>query len=203
MSSDEAAAAAPDAEPGSVREVIARMGSAATGERTQLRAITEAMGEASFVPVLMAPALAVVSPLSGIPLFSTTCGLLIALVSIQMLINRDHIWLPDWIMRREVPSERLRGALKWLEKPAAWLDRHSRARLQVLVARPFDWITEFACFLCGAMMPFLELVPFSSSTLGMAVVLFSLALLVRDGLYSVLAIAFLGLVGSGIYFLLT
>lgn len=199
MSSDDTMAAGRDDPLGSVTEVVDRMAEAASGDKTQLREITKAMGEASFVPVLMAPALAVVTPLSGIPLFSSACGILIALVSLQMLMNRDHIWLPDFIMRREVPSDRLRKAAEWLKKPAAWLDRHSKERLGVLVRRPFDWVTEAACLLCGAAMPFLELVPFSSSTLGAAVVLFSLALLVRDGLYSVLAVIFMAFLGGGAY----
>ncbi len=41
-------------------------------------------------------------------------------------------------------------------------------------------------------MPFLELVPFTSSILGGAVTLFSLSLLVRDGLISALAFASIG-----------
>jgi hypothetical protein len=42
-------------------------------------------------------------------------------------------------------------------------------------------------------MPFLELVPFSSSILGVAVVLFATALLTRDGLFAVGATAIMGL----------
>ncbi|MGR3454415.1 exopolysaccharide biosynthesis protein [Pseudooceanicola sp.] len=203
MTTDDTTAAGNGGDLGSVTDVVERMAEAANGEKTELREITSAMGEASFVPVLMAPALAVVTPLSGIPLFSSACGLLIALVSLQMLMNRDHIWLPDFIMRRKVPSDRLRKAADWLKKPAAWLDRHSKARLGFLVRRPFDWVTEAACLVCGAAMPFLELVPFSSSTLGAAVVLFSLALLVRDGLYSVLAVVFMALLGGGAYLIVT
>ena len=81
--------------PSSVSEIVDSLGDAATGEKTSLREAIESLGEASFVPVLMAPALAVVTPLSGIPLFSSICGALIALVSIQMLLNRDHLCEPQ------------------------------------------------------------------------------------------------------------
>ncbi|MGR3563688.1 MAG: MarC family protein [Heliomarina sp.] len=186
--------------PGSVSDIVDSLRNAATGEKTSLQEAIKSLGEASFVPVLMAPALAVVTPLSGIPLFSSICGLLIAIVSIQMLFNRDHLWLPQWLMKQRIPSDKLRTATEKMERPAAFLDRHSRKRLRLLVRRPARWVTETACLVCGAVMPLLELVPFSSSLLGSAVVLFALGLLVRDGLYCLLAFLFLGTVGSIGYF---
>lgn len=177
---------------GSVTDVVDRMESAASGEKTTLREVVAALGEASFVPVLMAPALAVVSPLSGIPVFSSICGLTIALVAGQALFNRDHLWLPDWLMRRRISSSSLRKATRWLHKPAGFLDRQSRARLEFLVHRPFTWITVLVCMLCGLAMPFLELFPFTSSILGGAVTLFSLSLLVRDGLIAAFGYASVG-----------
>ncbi len=178
-----------DSGPASVSEVIDRMENAAEGSETTLRDVVSALGEASFVPVLMAPALAVVSPLSGVPVFSSICGITIALVAIQLLLNRDHLWLPDWMMRRKVKTESLRKATQWLRKPAGFLDRMSRERISFLVDRPFSWITELACLFCGISMPFLELLPFTSSILGGAVTMFSLSLLVRDGLIAVFGFA--------------
>ena len=45
------------------------------------------------------------------------------------------------IMRREVPSDRLRKAAGSLRKPAGWLDRHTGERLTFLVSPPFDRVT--------------------------------------------------------------
>ena len=42
-------------ELGSVIDVVERIEGAANGDKTRLEEITAAMGEASFVPVLMAP----------------------------------------------------------------------------------------------------------------------------------------------------
>ncbi|NDV00294.1 exopolysaccharide biosynthesis protein [Pseudoroseicyclus tamaricis] len=184
----------------SVDEILDRMESAADGQdETALGDVVEALGDASFVPLLFAPALAVVTPLSGIPLFSSTCGILIVLVTAQMLLHRKHLWLPGWIMRREVPSKRLTGAVSWMRKPAQFMDRISKPRLSVFVAKPFEWVTVGACLLCGAVMPPLEFVPFSSSIMGAAVVFFSLGLLVRDGLFSLIAIFIIGIAGYTIY----
>lgn len=176
----------------SVTDIVERMERAASDDKVHVRDVVATLGEASFLPVLMAPALAVVSPLSGVPLFSSICGLTIALVSAQLLFNRDHLWLPDWLMRRRIRAGSLKTATQWLRKPARFLDRHSKERLSLFVRRPFKWITQAACLCCGLAMPFLELVPFTSSILGFAVTLFALSLLVRDGLIAAVAFAVVG-----------
>lgn len=176
----------------SVTEIVDRIENAADAERTSVQDVVAALGEASFVPVLMAPAIAVVSPLSGVPGFSSICGLTIALVSVQLLVNRDHLWLPGWLMRRRVRTRTLRKATRWLRRPAAFLDRSARSRLGFLVGPPFNWLTQATCLLCGLAMPFLELFPLTSSILGGAVTLFSLSLLVRDGLIAMIGFGLVG-----------
>ncbi|WP_424930368.1 exopolysaccharide biosynthesis protein [Amaricoccus tamworthensis] len=181
--------------PDDMHEVVHELRGATRGDETTLGDVLEELEHASFVPVLMAPALAVVSPLSGIPLFSSFCGLVIALVSAQMAMGRTSLWLPEWIKTRKIPSGRLKKAAEGLSKPAKWLDRHTHRRLDFLVAPPFDRVLVLTCMLCGMSMTLLEIVPFSSSILGAAVVLMSLTLLVRDGL---LALAAYGFIGIGI-----
>ncbi len=176
----------------SVTDVVDRMENAAATEETSVRDVVAALGEASFLPVLMAPAIAVVSPLSGVPVFSSICGLTIALVAVQLLMNRDHLWLPEWLMRRRVRTRTLCTATRWLRRPAAFLDSVARTRLSFLVGPPFNWLTELTCLFCGLAMPFLELFPLTSSILGAAVTLFSLSLLVRDGLIAAIGFAFVG-----------
>ncbi|MBC9248455.1 exopolysaccharide biosynthesis protein [Paracoccus sp. 11-3] len=157
-------------------------------DKTSIRDMVEALGYASLLPTLMVVAMAVVSPLSGIPLFSSICGVLIALTSVELLIRRKHLWLPGFLMRRQVSSRKLANAYRWAEGPARWLDRVSRPRLQFLVRRPLVWIAQIACLLAGAVMPFLELVPFTSSILGLAVFLMGFGMLVRDGLFALLGL---------------
>lgn len=171
-----------------MRDMLDSLSDSAHGEETSLDDIVEALGQASFVPVLLAPALAVVTPLSGIPLFSSFCGIFIALVAGQSLIGRSHLWLPGWLTRRAVPTKRLKKGIDQLRKPAAWIDRHSGERLTFLVTPPADRLIFLACLLCGMAMPLLEVVPFSSSILGAAVTLMAFTLLARDGLFALLAL---------------
>lgn len=81
------------------------------------------------------------------------------------------------------------GALLKMRKAADWLDDHARRRMLFMVRGPMRKLLELMCILCGAVMPFLEIVPFSSSILGLAVMMISTALLTRDGLFAAFAAA--------------
>ncbi|NDV99678.1 exopolysaccharide biosynthesis protein [Salipiger sp. PrR002] len=167
-----------------VGEIVDRLRDAASGDEVSLRDLVESFGESSFLPALMVPALLVVSPLSGIPLFSTFCGLLIAFIAGQMLISRRYLWLPDFLMSRSFDGAKARKAMDKLRVLSDWLDKHAKRRLRVMTSGPMRKVLQLICVLCGLAMPFLELVPFSSSILGLTVLCFATAMLVRDGLFA-------------------
>jgi hypothetical protein len=154
--------------------------------KVSIKDVLEVVGEASFVPAMLVPALVVVTPLSGIPALSSICGITIALIAAQYAAGRDHVWLPDWLLRRKVSGTRLCQSMVKISAFTKWLDRVTTARITIFFHRPLKWLLPLACFLFGAAMPFLELVPFSSSLLGLCVVLISVALLTRDGLLAMI-----------------
>ncbi|MDJ1007342.1 MAG: exopolysaccharide biosynthesis protein [Paracoccaceae bacterium] len=165
-------------------------------DRVSVADILEGFGEASFVPLLVVPALIVVTPLSGIPFLPTILGATIALVALQMAARRRHLWLPGFLKRRTISGARLAQAVSRASPMARWIDRHSRNRLHFLVAEPVATFARLACASCGMAMPFLELVPFSSSILASAVLLFSVGFLAADGLYVLLAAGVMCLAAS-------
>lgn len=176
-----------------VQHVIDRLKSVAERDVLTLQDLIEAGGRTSFVPAMMIPALLVVSPLSGIPVFSSLMGLTIGLIALQMVIGRNHLWLPRFIMDRRMKGGRVSPALRRISGFAAWIDRHSRKRLRVLTMRPVVKLPQTLAMVSGLAMPFLELVPFSSSILGTAVLFFSAGFLSRDGFYIIGGMAFMAL----------
>jgi hypothetical protein len=176
----------PTGDDHSVRAIVSRLEEVSDRDQVPLQDLVESCGAASFVPALMVPALLVVTPLSGIPLISSICGITIALISAQMLWKRDHLWLPGFVMTRQVPGQKLRGAFQRMQSIARFLDRHTRDdRFHQLVGRGGRVVPQALCVIAGGLMPVLELVPFSSSILGTAVLCFSVAMLTRDGLFVV------------------
>ncbi|WP_298860210.1 exopolysaccharide biosynthesis protein [uncultured Sulfitobacter sp.] len=158
--------------------------------------IVHLIGKVSFAPLLIVPAIALVSPLSGIPLFSSTMGMIIFLVSIQMLLRRNHLWLPQWILRLEAKRSLVRIAFEKVHPVAGWLDRRTQTRLIAITRQPFVIIPQTLCVVSGLFLPLLELVPFSSSLIGLSVALLGLGMFARDGVILVLAIVPYLLIGG-------
>ncbi len=121
----------------SLTAVIERVMALSDAPTVSVRDLVTGFGEASFLPFLLVPALIVVSPLSGIPLLSTTCGTIIALIALQMLLpRRTHLWLPDVVMRQQIATQAARrgaaaaretGALDRQPLPPAASDPRSPA----------------------------------------------------------------------------
>ena len=189
-------------QPGSVTEILERTEASVDDDNITVRKLVEGLGEASFAPLLALPALIVVTPASGIPFLSSLCGISIALIAAQMLFRRDHVWLPDWIMRKEIGRDALCRAIGFLHRPAGWIDKVTSRRLSFFFHRPLVYLPQIICILAGIAMPVLELVPFSSSILGVTVSILAIAMVTRDGLLVLFGLATIsGTVLAGYSFL--
>lgn len=163
----------------------------------QVSELMDELGVKSIAAVLLAPSLALVSPLSGIPLFSSACGITIALISAQMLMGRNYLWLPSFLSNRSLPARNTQKATRTLRSLAAWMDRRFKRRLQSLLTPPFLRVLQGICLLCGLIMPFLEVLPFTSSILGGVVALLALSMLTGDGLIALVTVTGLTLAIGG------
>lgn len=169
-----------------VSGILDRFSGASQGDRTSVAQILHALGETSFAANLLIASAAVVSPLSGVPFFSSICGITIALISAQMLAGRKHLWLPKFLMRKQVQTQRLRSASAFVRRPAEWMDQIGRQRLAILLRQPSLFFSQLLCLICGILMPFLEILPFTSSILGAVVCFFAFGMLGKDGLFTLL-----------------
>ncbi|WP_197911759.1 exopolysaccharide biosynthesis protein [Kineobactrum salinum] len=155
--------------------------------------IIAAVGSRSFAPLLMLIGVLIASPLSGVPGFPTLGAIIVALVSGQMLVGRKHFWLPHWLLARSVPRQRMSEVIRWLRPSARFVDKLLKPRLAVMVNGPGRYMIALTCLLIAGAMPFLELIPFSSSAAGATLSAFGLALVSHDGALAALAYLVTGL----------
>lgn len=168
-------------------DLVDRLHEVSQQERVSVKDIVSAVGRRSMIPFLLIPAFLAATPLSGIPGLSATCGILIALVSVRLILKYDEMALPRWIERKSVNGDRLRSSLESAAPVVRWIDRHARPRWRGLFHRPLIWLPESLCLLSGLAMPFLEFIPFSASIVATGVCLLALSMLLRDGLLFLIA----------------
>ncbi len=166
-------------------------GVASEREEVYLSTIMDALGTRSFGPALLLIGVVLVSPLSGLPGMPTTMGVALVLISLQLLMGREAFWLPRWVLDRHVSSARLLRALRWLDRPARFIDWWLRPRLAVLASNGGTVLIAAVCLPLGLGMPVMEIVPFSATAAGLAVVLFGLAMVAVDGLFVLLGLLYL------------
>ncbi|MFI9654830.1 exopolysaccharide biosynthesis protein [Guyparkeria sp. GHLCS8-2] len=183
--------------PRNLGDLLQRIAEAASGRNeVYFATIMDALGTRSFGPVLLLIGVILVSPLSGLPGMPTLMGVGLALISLQLLMGREAFWLPGWLLNRNVSGKRLQRALRWLDRPARFIDWWLRPRLSMLASDRGAIVIAVVCLLLALAMPVMELVPFSATAAGLAVVCFGLALVAIDGLFVLLGLFYLLAVAS-------
>lgn len=179
----------------SLQAVMARLQTAGEGDTISVGDMLQAIGPRSFGPVMLAPALIILSPVSGIPTVPTFGAIIITLIALQLMIGRHHVWLPQWLLRRKLKRQTLERAVRFLAPVARVVDRVTRPRLELFTRAPFRQLIALLCILVAATMPVLEPVPFMATSAAAIIALYALALVARDGL---LALAALLMTGSAL-----
>lgn len=192
-------------EPHSASETVEALEDLAeNNEEVRIGDVLDEFGKRSFGPFLLVPALIELTPIGGIPGVPTLLALLIAMVAVQLLLGRDHVWLPEVIQRRAVGAKKLMKSAKKLEGVAAFLDRWFKGRLERFTGPQMQKIAAAVVVALCCTVPPLELIPFASSGPMLAIAAFGLAILVRDGLLMLVALALSALAaGLGGYFWFT
>ena len=169
-------------EPHSMGEVLDEIEDIAEEQpQVCIRDALDHFGDASYTPLLILLPLVEISPIGGIPGVPTALAITIALVAVQMLIGKEHIWIPDFIQNRKADGEKLAKATHKLDAIAAKIDEVVGDRLDYLTKGIWVRVAAFFIILLCVTVPPLEVLPFASSLPMIAVAAFGLALLVRDG----------------------
>ncbi|MGQ9427266.1 exopolysaccharide biosynthesis protein [Gilvimarinus sp. F26214L] len=177
-----------------LEELLDRIGEASAehGE-VSWDAVMDEVGTRSFGPILLLAGLVTLAPVVGdIPGVPTLVGVFVFLVAIQLLFGQQHFWLPQFLLKRSIAEEKLTKARGWMRRPARFIDRLLRPRLQALTSGVMHYVIALMCLCIAMAMPVMEVVPFSANLAGAALTAFGLAMIARDGILAVIAFAFTG-----------
>ena len=172
-----------------IEQLLAKVEHAAREEESiSLRLLVPAFGQRSFAPLLLLAGLITLAPVLGdIPGVPTVMGVFVVITCAQMLLHRTHLWLPPWLLDRAISGDKVLKLLAWARRPARFIDRLLRPRLVFMLRKLGTYAIAATCMLIGAMLPAMEVVPFTANGAGAALTAFGLALIADDGLIALLA----------------
>ncbi len=175
-------------DPADIEELLDRIEAGVSSRsHVSIGEMMDSVGRRTFGPVVLLVGLILVTPLSGVPGMPTLMGLLTLLTLGQVLVGRKHFWLPGWLAQRQIPRKKLVQGLEMLRPPARRIDRLIRPRLALLVKGFGLYVMALACMIIAVVMPATEIVPFSASIAGFALMTFGLAMISKDGLLALFA----------------
>lgn len=154
-----------------------------------LREVVDAFGERGFGALILILSLMALFPWppGGKAIFSAP----IILLSAEMALQRDRVWLPGWILNARVNRAAYRKTSLKILKPLRFVERLTKPRLPLLTNDAADVLVGVLCILLAMMMALP--VPFGDALPGLTLAIFGLAIIQRDG-FAVIA----GLVGTAI-----
>ena len=175
-------------DPHSVGDILDRLDDlAAKQDKLTLGRTIEAFGHRSYAPFLVILPLLEISPHGAIPGLPTMLALVIALIAVQMLFGRRHLWLPGFLANRSVTSAKAKKAIKKVRPIAERMDKWFHGRLPALTKGPMVRVAAAAIIVMTLAVPPLELLPMATTAPMAAIAAFGMALLVKDGLLMMIA----------------
>lgn len=170
-------------------------------DKVSIGDILEIVGRRSFGPILLVAGLVTVAPLIGdIPGVPTIMAVIVFLVAIQILLQQNTLWLPDAILKQSIKQEKLHKAIEKMKKPAGYVDRILKPRLELFATGKMIYPVAIICLCISLAMPVMEFIPFSANFAGAALTAFGLSLIARDGLVAILGYLFTGSIVAFIIF---
>lgn len=149
----------------------------------------------AYGPLLLAPSILALVPIVGaIPGVSILTATLIILIAAQMLVARDHPWLPARLRQVSLRRDQLERAVETMRPHLETMDRWTRPRLLFLSEPPFYLLIPIVCIALALLMYPLALVPWGVTLPALALTILSVGLTIRDGY--VLAAGYAVTVGS-------
>jgi len=180
-------------------EVLNHLEAAADGDHIKVKELIERLGHNSFASIMLVFSLICTSPASAIPGVTTLVAVIVFMLTLQMIVGRDVLWLPVIVTDHELSSVKLRQGINWLRKPVGFVERFLKVRLTFVFHRPLFWVPLFLILFLTLFMPFMEVVPASGSIASALIAIFAAGLLTRDGALVLLSVGALLIVPFAIW----
>lgn len=160
-------------------------------EGVRLGVLLNAAGRRSYGPLLLVIGLFAISPATVLPGMTSVAAAITLLIATQMAVGLRRPWLPRQILELRVPRRPFFAFLDSARTRVETMDGDLvRARWEPLTRGPFMYVVALSVVLAALVTFPLSLIPFAPLAPGIAVVLFAVGIIARDGLLLALGMVF-------------
>lgn len=181
-------------------DVLGRLEESLQGDSVTVQDIVQKLGHKSFAALMLIFSLISTSPASAIPGITAIVGVVVFILAAQMILGRKSVWLPQFITRRHLSTQKLCKGIGWMRKPVHSVERHLKARFTFLLHRPWLYLPLVLILALSLFMPFMEVVPTSGSIASAVIALFAAGLLMRDGVLVMLSFVVLATLPVAVWY---
>ncbi|MBN8552655.1 MAG: exopolysaccharide biosynthesis protein [Caulobacterales bacterium] len=154
------------------------------GERLTLDEMVDAFGERALGAVMIL--IAVISLLPWPPGGKVVFSLPLMIIASEVALQRQSLWLPDWLLRRSVSRAGYAAGLGRMIGVVRFIERLSRPRLAVLTGPMARLVIGLICLLLAIMLAFP--VPFGDLLPALTIIILGFALMQRDGVATLIGL---------------
>ena len=140
--------------------------------------LVDAFGERGFGALMVFFGL-ISAVIGAVPGTTTVLGAPVLLISCQLIIRQDQVWMPKWVLKRHLMRADYLNAVSKVLKPVRSVERLSRPRLLLMSSEVGEVLIGVACFLLTAvlMLP----IPGGNLIPSLLIATFGFGLMQRDG----------------------
>jgi hypothetical protein len=168
-------------ESNDLTDMLATLEQENAGHVVMLGDVIQSLNSRGFGPLLMVPALLAILPTGAIPGVPALCGIMLCLLTAQIIAGRHYPWLPERLRAIRFRKGRMSAIIKRIRPMARTIDRVVSPRFEPLSHPAVQRLAAMVCFLLGVLMILIGFIPFMPSVLALPVLLFALGLNARDG----------------------
>jgi len=147
-------------------------------ERLYIGEATAAFGDRGLAATMLLWSIINFIPLP--PGGTTITGFPLLILSMELAIGRESLWLPRSVLRASMPRSTFRKALGWLIPVIRLAERLSKPRLTFLVGQFSQGLIGLVCFLLSIVL--VLPIPLGNIAPAVTMALLSLGVMQRDGL---------------------
>ena len=140
--------------------------------------LVDAFGERGFGALMVFFGL-ISAVIGAVPGTTTVLGAPVLLIAFQLVVRRDQVWMPKWVLKRHLMRSDYRNAVAKVLKPVRAVERLSRPRLLLMSSEVGEVLIGVACFLLAAVL----MLPIPGGNLfpSLLIATFGFGLMQRDG----------------------